>query len=197
MSLHIGNTRVRVSFWFFALAACIVLLDRDRLLVYFILPVLVHECGHIAVLLARRVPLREISFSPFGVLITRDPGAVLSYRAELLLCLGGIIANLLAAGVLWLACFHSMRLSLLVAANLAVALFSALPVSGLDGGQAVRLLAARFLSPGAARGLSAITSLIVLSALFAFAVYQLLSRNYNPTLLLSCGYLIYCVVRSV
>jgi membrane-associated protease RseP (regulator of RpoE activity) len=175
----------------------VLLWNQGRLLPYFAVPILVHECGHIIVILLCRVSVREIRFSAQGIEIRRDPTVILSDPAELCLCLGGIVANLLAAASLYLFCFQSLRMMLLVASNVAMALYNALPIGDLDGGQAVRLLTARFFPPDMARAVSLICSLLVLAILFAFAIFLLLSGWYNPTLLIACGYLIYHLVRNI
>jgi stage IV sporulation protein FB len=197
MMFQIKGVRVSLSFWFFALLACILLLDRERLLVYFIAPILVHECGHIAVILLGRVPVREIRLSPLGIAIRREPSVILSNPVEIFLSLGGILANLLAAAILYLFCFQSMRVMLLGASNIAVALYNALPIGDMDGGQVLRLLAARFFSPDTARTISLVCSLLILAPLFAFAVSLLISGHSNFTPLLLCGALIYNIIRNM
>jgi len=196
LTIPILNIRLRLSFWFFALIALFLLLDRRIILLYIALPVIVHELGHIIVMAFCKVKITEISLTPVSVrIIAGSP--VLSYRKELAIAAGGIAANLIIA-LLWrLFAFQSMRVMLIVASNLAVAAFNLLPVGNLDGGRIVRILCARCLSPGLASAISKLISFAVLVPLSAIAAFLLLRGNGNFTLALVCAYLFLIVARNV
>jgi Zn-dependent protease len=82
-----------------------------------------------------------------------------------------------------------MRSMLLVAVNLAAAVFSLLPVGNLDGGAVVRLVSERFGGVGFAYNASRLCSFVVLVPLFAFAFWLLIGSQRNFTLLVVCVYL--------
>ncbi len=185
--------RVRFSFWFFAVVGLFALLDHRALFFYIALPVAVHELGHLLVMLACGIPVREIAFTPVSIRVTAGPGR-LSYRRELLVAAGGIAANLLAALALRLLAFQSVRAMLAVSSNLAVAFFSLLPVGSLDGGQMMRILCDGLFGPGLARKISIAVSFAVLVPLIAAAVWLLLREERNFTLAATCVYLAAVVI---
>lgn len=188
MHFKLRGIDFHLSFWFFAVVACFALLDKGALLFYFVLPIAVHELGHLLVMAALGVGVQSVSCTIMGVDIRRDTRA-LSYGREIAVCLGGVAVNLLLAAVLYLCVFQSMRVMLLVAANIAVAIFNLAPIGDLDGGQIVRLTCERFFSPDTARVISKGSSVLVLACLFGLAIFLVLIRWFNPTLLIACGYL--------
>lgn len=186
LRLQIGGAEVIFSFWFFAVIAVFLLLDRNVLLWYLVLPVLIHELGHFLAMALCGVRIRAIAFTPVSVNIRRRSN--ISVRREVAVTLGGVAANLLASALLYLFCFQSMRVMLLLAANVAVALFNLLPVGNLDGGQLCSLLCMHFFTPRLALVISRAVSFLALTPLCAAAVLLLL-RGGNFTLLLMCAYL--------
>lgn len=189
LRLRIGGVAFHLSFWFFAAVALFALLERGALVFYLALPIAVHELGHLIVMAACGVRARSVSFTALGVNIRRDSGNTLSYAKEIAVCLGGPAVNLAMALWLHLACFHSMRVMLLVAANIAVAVFNLAPIGDLDGGQIVSLLTARFFSPSVSRAISRAASFLVLGLLFGFAIFLALIRWPNPSLFVACAFL--------
>ena len=182
------NIRLRFSFWFFAVLAVFALLaDRHILLWYFVLPVFVHELGHLIVMAACNIKVREIYFTPVSLRLRA--GGQLTLGKELAVAAGGIAANLAVALFLWLFAFQSMRTMLMIAVNLAVAAFNMLPVGSLDGGRMVAGLCARYLEPATARFVSRAVGFVVLLPLSALSIFLLISGSGNFTLALICAYL--------
>lgn len=193
LTLRLGRLRLVFDFWFFAVIACLALLNRQALLLYLILPVLIHELGHLLVLACLRIPVAEVHFAPASITI-RTRAAHLSYPRELAVACAGVAANLLAAFFLWRTAFLSMRTMLMIAANLAVALFNLLPAGRLDGGQILRCLCDILFPPHVARNISRIVSFLILTPLFALSVLLLLRGVANFTLFLCCVYLVITVL---
>lgn len=188
MSLRLRDVQLSFSFWFFAVVLVFTLTDRALLLLYLALPIAIHELGHFLALRACRVPVTGLSFTPFSLDLKTAPRLLLPSGQELLINLAGILANLIAAGFLYLFCFQSMRTMLLVASNIAVALFNLLPVQGLDGGEVLRLFCERRFTPRSAQILSNTVSFLVLTPLFAISIFLFL-RGGNFSLMLVCLYL--------
>lgn len=188
LRLRIGGVEVSATFWFFAVLAAFALSGDGVLFYYLLLPVIVHELGHLVVMAVCGVGVRGVAFTAGGIDIQRERGQLLGYGRELLVCLGGVLANGLMALWVHLFCFHSMRAMFLVAANLAVAIFNLAPIGSLDGGQILRLLLAGAMGPDTARRISRMVSFLGLGGLFALALWT--SRFWpgspNPTLLVAC-----------
>ena len=187
-TVPILNLRLRLSFWFFVLVVLALQLDRQILLWYIVLPIAVHELGHLVAIGLCRVGLKEIALTPVSIRIITRGGAI-SYRKELVIAAAGIAANLILALALRLFAFQSLRTMLMIASNLAVAAFNLLPVGNLDGGKLTGLFFARYLEPRAAQTASAMVNFIVLVPLSCLAGLLLL-RGENFTLAVICVYLI-------
>ena len=192
LQFWIGRIRVSFSFWFFAVVLLFVLLDAEVLAWYIALPVILHEFGHLIAMALCRVRVQAVEFTPFSISIKRQE--MLAPGGELVVQLGGVLANCAAALVLYTCFFQSMRTMFLIAANLAVALFNLLPIGNLDGGTVCKLLCRRFFSPDTARRVSRLVSFAVLTPLFAAAIFLILSGSGNFTLLVSCIYLAVVVI---
>ena len=109
--------------------------------------VLLHEGGHLAAYCRAGIPVRMVSFDCRGVQIRPEPG-IYPFSHELTAVLAGSGTGLFWAGVSALLPLPA----LFPQASAALALWSLLPLSGMDGGEAVELLVSRF-RPGAERGL--------------------------------------------
>lgn len=194
LHFQVFGVSIEVSFWFFALLAGAALTGH-ALLWHLLLPVCIHELGHLLVLAACRVRVQAIYITVHGIDIRRA-GPSPGYGREILISLGGVAANLITALVLHIVCFHSMRMLFFIAANLAVALLSLAPIGNLDGGQVLALLTARFFSPDTAARVGRIASVVVLALLLGFSVFLLSIGIVNPSLLLFCAYFAVQVLRS-
>ena len=117
-----------------------------RAFLAFLLAIVIHEGGHIAMAYACGVPVRRLRVGAFGFRLTMDYSAV-PYGRELLVLLAGGGAGLAAAWFSGLCGWHDAMLC-----NLALSGCNLLPVRGLDGGAALEvLLSARFLPDTACR----------------------------------------------
>lgn len=192
LRFNIYGAELTLSFWFFAVAALFAAFCPPALMAYALLPVAVHELGHLAALLFFKVRVRAARLTAFGIDIQRAGADKLG--AELGISLAGAAANLLLAGGLYLFAFQSVRAMLLVAANIAVALFNLLPIGSLDGGEAVKLLCEWFFKPSLAYAISRAFSFLALVPLFAAAFLLLHQSERNFTLLLLCTYLLIDII---
>jgi stage IV sporulation protein FB len=189
MRMRIFGVEITFRFWFFAVMAAILLAGREVLAFYFLLPIVIHECGHLLAMAICGVRVEAITCTAFSIDIRRGVSNRLDYRRDIAISLAGIAANLVAAAALYLFAFQSLRVMLLVAVNLAVAIFNAMPVGTLDGGQALRLILERFGSAEKAYTVSRICSFLLLVPLFGGAIFLLWRGVANLSLLLVCLYL--------
>ena len=194
MGLRLFGVEISFSFWFFATLAVFALLDREVLALYFLLPVAVHELGHLLVMAVCGVKIKAVRFTPCSLSIQRKGGRLFSLGRELCVQLAGIAANLILALGLYLFAFQSMRVMFLISSNLAVAAFNLLPIGNLDGGAVVKGVSAHFFLPDFARRVSRAVSFVVLIPLFAAAIFLLLIKTTNFTLLAMCLYLVAVVI---
>lgn len=190
MTFQIKNCSVHLNFYFFALACAVAFFDRSGLLLTGLLTALLHEAGHLAVMLVLpgQAP-SEVCLTPFGIRIKRRP---LSEFAR-----GGIIV--LAAGSavnLTLAAVTAFFAPSFAAVNLAMGLMNLLPVDSLDGGGILKICLCRALDESLAERISTTVSIAVLFGMSFLGIYILFRTRYNFTLLgMSLWLLLSLVVR--
>ena len=181
----IYGCRVRVSCLFFALAAALLTLDRTGSAGFGIAAALMHETGHLIMLLLCRQKPSLICLDAFGVRVEYPAHTRMGYCKSLLVSLSGPAVNLLTAGFLCLAAPGSRG----AAVHLAIGCFNLLPVTGLDGGEALRAgLLLRF-SPARVRRVLTVTSWTGTALLLAAGAAVWYLTGYNVTLLLLGAYM--------
>lgn len=194
MRFRIGATEVYLSFWFFTVMALFAASNASAFSLYIALPVLVHELGHLLAMAVCRAGISAVRFTAFGIEIQKSKSVRISFPCEIVISCAGIAANLIFAAGLYFFAFRSMRVMLLTAANIAVALFNLLPVGNLDGGEISRMLCERYLRPRLAYTLSRAFSFVALTPLFAASVFLLMRPERNFTLLLACACLLLDII---
>ena len=97
----------------------------------------VHELGHIAALAVCGIPVERFDIELWGGRMYYS--GMNSYRKELCISLGGIVANLLAAP-LGLISFFGIYGKLFFFASVCYALVNIIPAKTLDGGEALRCM---------------------------------------------------------
>ena len=140
-----------------------------------LLAVLIHELGHLLILLLQGQSPERLELSAAGILMVR--GKVGSFGQELLLHLGGPLANLAMVGLLW------QRDQFACAAHLILAAVNLLPLEPLDGGSVTELLLEQLVPPERVTRLCRLISAATLAVLLAAAL-PLFFHGRNPSLLL-------------
>ena len=144
-----------------------------------LLAVLLHECGHIVVLLFTGGKLKGVSFGLCGITLKAEYPP--SYSSKLMISLGGPLVGIL---VFLLFRNAGKTLALFSEINLWLSLFNLLPISFLDGGSAIDSFFLLFLPYESATALSHAISLTTASLLWAFSVYLFLFLNGSASLFL-------------
>ncbi len=134
MNFRLGDTRIRVSFWFLTAMLFFLMTDRSAMALPLLGAVTIHEGGHLLCLRIQRIPLEDLDFSFTGMRMQTGFLAE-DYRQRMALHLAGCFCNLIAAAALALP--GSPWLLRFSAVNSAVAIFNLLPLRGLDGGAAL------------------------------------------------------------
>lgn len=124
-------------FSFFAVLGFMVCTDRDGAMVLCALACLLHELGHLTVMLILRKPPSSIVFYGGGIHIR---GGSTAFPAVIAGCAVNAALFLMFGAVPW----ENERLRLFGAINLLTGAFNFLPVSELDGKILLELLFARF-----------------------------------------------------
>ena len=181
LEYRLCGVRFRLSLLFPAVVIVMLTQDTSGLSMLCLIASLIHECGHVAAMLVLHDRPQSITLGVFGMRIERRPTERLSYPALCAVSLAGPMVNAVCAVILP----HDAAL-----VHTVLALFHALPIVSLDGGEALYALLCCRLSEERAERVLFWCSAVVVFPLAALGFWVLLADGYNFTLLLTAGYLI-------
>lgn len=188
MVKYIGKTAVSFQFIYIALLVAVLMLDNSGGIFCCFLSSFFHEIGHLIALLLLKQKVDEIEFSIFDIKIKST--CFVGFSRELIIVLSGVTMNFL------LCIFFYRIIPLFSLANLFIGIFNILPVSTLDGGQALKLILCNFLSVKKADIIINILTVIVSIPIFTLGIIILFNTGYNFSFLLLGIYLILTVVYN-
>lgn len=181
MKLRIANLSIVIGYEAMAAMTAVLLLDRDNRVVFCFLAALLHELGHILMMLLCHVRVRGIRLRLFDVLIEADNAP--SVRADVLITVGGVVVNFLFAALL---CPFGMKYGL---PHLFLGVFNLLPVMSLDGGHLLEICLEKTVSPRTAGIVLRVTTFVFLLPLMTAGLVVLFNSGYNYSLLVISLYL--------
>ena len=182
MSFRLGKRRIYIGYEAAAALTAVLVLDRENRMIMCFAAALLHELGHLLMMLIFGVKVRGAALRLFDVRIDADSPC--SFTADICVTLGGPAANLLLAAVFMPAG------GFFGGANLALGCFNLLPVTSLDGGRLLTLLLSRRFSPRVCDITLKIISFVVLLPLMTAGIYTLFRSGYNYSLLIISLYLL-------
>ena len=133
-----------------------------------------HELGHVIAAKIRKIRLLEFKLGILGAAIF-PKNQLFSYKDEIILCLGGPVANFITAG--FCVGFGMSPASFFIQSSLALGILNMLPVHSFDGGRILSALLHMCVSERTAGLLCKIVSFTVLFSLWCISVYLLLRRS--------------------
>ncbi|MBQ8848823.1 MAG: M50 family metallopeptidase [Clostridia bacterium] len=145
--------------------------------------VTLHELGHIFVAKLCKIKFSECKIGIFGAGLT-PISSDYSYKNEILLCLGGPVANIICAvvAILVYSFFVNEFTEYFILSSLILALSNLLPIKDFDGGRILYSLLCILKDPYIAdRALSAI-SFVIIFLLWIISVYFLMIASANLSL---------------
>lgn len=154
-----------------------------------LLAALLHELGHMTVILSLGIGIREIRILPYGFEIY-TARAYRSFSEEIAVSLAGCAVNLITfAALIGFGGYAEM----LASASLALGLLNIMPIVGLDGGAVLLSVISNFALPDITEKICRTVSFFALIALWIPAAYVFLATGYNYSLFVMCVWL-FCKV---
>lgn len=194
MGIRIGKVCIRLGF-FLLLAA--LWLYRDIALPL-IISVSIHEAGHLVGLMVCKATIEYFEFSLGGFSAVYDQKR-LSYGQEAFCAsLGPMSSLILAITSAVIGNIFSSNIALTTAgASLSLLIFNLMPISILDGGKVLHLLATRSKGPYIADRFIYLSDLIISASLLILSLIMMAFGKMNATLtLVSASLLILCCKRD-
>ena len=179
-----GGIQLRISLLFPALLTALLFLQPEGVAVSCVLASVMHECGHLLVMLLLRCPPERCTLGAFGMRLEIGQRHLPGYRKNLLISLAGPAVNA-AVGCRRAAVVH-----------LVLCVFNLLPAQPLDGGEILYCLFCLHFSPQRASRFVRGISFAVLLPLALLAAIAAVSRHGNGTLLVVGVYLFYLLLAQ-
>ncbi len=174
---------IHISPLFFCLLAS--LLYRNQYVgAQTVLASLLHECGHLLVMMTRDCIPRRITVGIFGMRIEMQETTAQTYKDMFFIAAGGPLINLLCGFVLWW-----MGLQVAAIVHITLALLNLLPFTSLDGGRMLYNGLCCFSSTEKAQKIVYVCSLAVVFILGVLGFTVLLYTRVNVSLLAVAVYL--------
>ena len=169
ISFSFKNIKICFDFTFFAVFFIFMMLDTSGYGILALYASLIHEMGHLIMMLIVGCKPKSLLFYCAGIKITAPERVRLSFTTEFLVLVMGSAVNI----VLFFICYFcsdktSLKMPVFAIINLLIGVFNLLPVNMFDGGRIFELMLSRFLLPDTAYFISrALGIIITLSSLLA------------------------------
>ncbi len=165
----------------------LIILDKSLLSLLALSAALIHELGHLSVMLLLGVKVSEVEITFFGAEI-RAKRLSHSTAANIAVFAAGAAANILSAVIVYSLPSPPFEALFFAGASISLAVINLLPIRTLDGG-CITEAAIIAVMPQYAAVIIDIISSLTLGILWLTAVYLLLISGGNLSLMLFCMYL--------
>lgn len=176
------GVEISFQYLYFALLTVVLILDKNGGIFCCFLSSFFHEIGHLVAILFLKQKVDRIEFSLFDIKIKSN--YYVTFSKELVITLSGIAFNF----VLFLLFIRTIKLFAL--ANLFIGIFNLLPVSTLDGGQAINIILNKFISVKKSVIIINILTVSFAIPIFTMGIIILFNTGYNFSFLLLGVYLL-------
>lgn len=196
MIFKLFGIKIRISFLFIALISTFVLIESSKMMVYGLSAALIHELGHILVMIFVGSKPSEIAFGVFDVNIKDYDRNKRNYVQDIFILIGGPLANLFGVGIFYLLHYvmGNQNTVLSISENLFLCVFNLLPIESLDGGQILYIFLSSKFDEHKSVVILKFVSFVILFPLAIIGFYILLKSKNNFSLLLISCYLIAVVL---
>ncbi len=186
MVFSVCGVKIEVTFLFMALITFVISLNVPSNVLITIFSSLVHESGHLLMMTAVGNKPQAVSFEITGMNIIRQPDYKISVKNEILIALGGPIANLMCFAISVVSlCFNKNENILTFGCvNLILMIFNLLPIKQLDGGMALYFILSKKYDNNISSNILKITSVFFIAVIYLWGIYVLVSSGYNISLII-------------
>ena len=142
MQFKIKDTKIIISFTFFALVLLLNIFKKTEFLYISIFSAILHEIGHLVALKIFGAEITEFRISLFDCNIKSNKNNKISYYEEILISFLGPFTNLFLSVFLFVVNFNfdNELVKNIIIMNLVMGLFNLLPFNSFDGGKIIKLL---------------------------------------------------------
>lgn len=180
------KTKFEISPLFFSVLTAFLLMDKSGVAKAAVLFSILHEVGHFLALLCVKTMPQKVVLSLFGIEIKLLGN--LSTAGKCLVFAAGFSVNFILSAM-----FFAFEKPLFAYINLAIGIFTALPLSATDGGTILKTLFEEYFQKKGERifKIVSLCFLVAVSVIFIFAAY--LTKNWF--LLIALVYMVLCAIK--
>ncbi len=186
MIFNIFGIKVEITFLFVAFIAFVLSLKSPSNLLITVVSSLIHESGHLIMMLVLGNKPQKVRFELTGINIIRNQEIRISNKNEIYISLGGPLANaiILLMCCIYLSFYDGNFILTLACINLILMLFNLLPVKGLDGGNSLYYLLIQKFDISFSSKVLHIISVLFIGLIFIWGIYVLISSRYNISIII-------------
>lgn len=191
MMLFVKKTKIYINFPAFCIATLIIILSKSNALFWGMLAAVLHEFGHVFIMIKNNNIPSAININLFDIKIT-ERSVCQCYKQDIITLLFGPLFNLITYFFI-LTLNMAINKKILICfmnENLILGLFNLLPINLLDGGKILYILICKCKNCILADKILKIISLSILMILTILGFFIFLSCKYNFSLLFISLYLI-------
>ena len=195
MKFNLLNIKFSISYTLLCLIVACIILDVFSGFVMCCFAVIIHECGHLIMMLIFGSKPKKIEISLFEIAINDDSRQQRSNMQNFFIVFFGPFANFICFIMIFLLYLCSgINLLKFAYVNLSLCLLNLLPVMSFDGGQMLYILLSCKYSCQTAEKVVNIITFIALFPIAVLGFIILFNSNYNFSLLFVCGYIILSLI---
>lgn len=196
MQFKFGNTRIIISFTFFALIIILITLNKTEFLYSTIIFAILHEIGHLLALKHFKISIEEFKVSLFGGNIKILNNNKIQYYQNAIISFCGPLVNLFFFVLFYLLniFLKNKFINEIYVINLVLAAFNLLPFYNFDGGKILASILMNFLQEKTVNYIITITSFIILIPFTYLAVYIFMLDSKNFYLLVSAVLMLLTII---
>lgn len=196
MQFKFGNTRIIISFTFFALIIILISLNKTEFLYSTIIFAILHEIGHLLALKYFKISIEEFKISLFGGNIKILNNNKIQYYQNAIISFCGPLVNLFFFVLFYLLniFLKNKFINEIYVINLVLAAFNLLPFYNFDGGKILASILMNFLQEKTVNYIITITSFIILIPFTYLAVYIFMLDSKNFYLLVSAVLMLLTII---
>ncbi len=191
MTVKLEETEIKIGFSFFLTVCLMLIFCSEEIVIISVLSSFFHECGHLFMMYLSGEKPKRIVFEAFGVRIEKSAFSNISYKKEIFISAGGIIADgllcLIAGGIYYFN--ESSTAVLVVFINAFIGLFNMIPVKTLDMGRIINFALLKRFDESRCEEISDKISLIFTCVFLLFTVLYSLCVKVNISLIVAAVYL--------
>ncbi len=186
MTFKLCGIKIEVTFLFVAFLTFIISLNAPANLLITVASSLLHEAGHLSMLILLNNKPQAVKFEIVGMNIIRKQDLKISRKEEIAISLGGPLMNfvVVVASCLLLTFYNNQHVLTCACINLILMTFNLLPIKMLDGGAILYFVLSAHFNSLLCRKILKVTSVIFIFIIYLWAFYVFVVTKYNISLII-------------